>query len=322
MIKISDIYDARERISPYIYKTPILRQKALDDILGCQVYLKHEGLQVSGSFKYRGAMSKLTTLTDEELKRGIICASSGNHAMGVACAAKTVGTEAIVVMPTNGNPVKINGVKKYGGNLILEGTLTSERDKKADELSIEKNLVNIHSFGDDYVIAGQGTIALEILEDIPDMDCVIVPIGGGGLISGISTCIKQMRPRTKVYGVEPTGAPRYSESRKAGSPVKLEKVDTIADGTRTDCADKNNFITIEENVDEIFTVKDEWIKEAMYLLAEKAKIVVEPSSVMPIGAVLGGRVKFNKDDKVCFVLSGGNNDLSQFSEIIREMDNK
>ena len=219
-------------------------------------------------------------------------------------------------MPVNCNPAKLAGVKSYGARVELVGTLGSEREARAEELMKEEGRVQIHPYGDDKVRAGQGTMALEILEDEPSMDTLVVPIGGGGLITGVATAAKGTKPQIRVIGMEPAGAPRYSLSRKEGKPVTLEKVDTIADGTRTDHAEPENFKAIERLVDELVTVEDEWIKKAMVTLAASAKIVAEPSSVMGIGAALAGTLPVKPEEKVCFVLSGGNNDLSQLAEVI------
>lgn len=316
MITLEDVKKARERISGRILRTPLLRVPALDPVLGCQVYLKPENLQLTGSFKIRGAMNAVLSLTEEEKEKGIVACSSGNHAQGVACAARQCGVDAVIVMPVNCNPAKLAGVKSYGARVELVGTLGSEREARAEELMKEEGRVQIHPYGDDKVRAGQGTMALEILEDEPSMDTLVVPIGGGGLITGVATAAKGTKPQIRVIGMEPAGAPRYSLSRIEGKPVTLEKVDTIADGTRTDHAEPENFKAIERLVDELVTVEDEWIKKAMVTLAASAKIIAEPSSVMGIGAALAGTLPVKPEEKVCFVLSGGNNDLSQLAEVI------
>lgn len=316
MLNQKDILDARDRIKPYVLKTPLLRQPALDSILGCEVYIKHEGLQITGSFKLRGATSKIMTLTKEQLECGVICASSGNHASGVACAAQRLGVKATIVMPVNANPVKIKTVKSFGGQIMLEGLLSSEREAKVSSLVEEENMVEIHPYADPLVASGQGTIGLEILEDLEDVTAVVIPIGGGGLISGVSTALKSSRPDIQVIGVEPENASRYSLSRKEGKCIKLDSVDTIADGTRTDKANPSNFEMIESHVDQIVTVEDKWIKEAMNLIASQAKLVAEPSSAMVMAAVLNGKLKFNEKDKVCFVLSGGNADPALVADVL------
>ena len=321
MITLQDVQQARERIAPYIVRTPLLRIPALDQALGCQVYLKFEGFQPIGAFKIRGAMNKALSLTDEERARGLVCASSGNHAQGVACAAQRLGTKAVIVMPTNANPVKLAGVKSFGGQVELTGTLSSQREARAAQLVAEEGMVNVHPYADPYVAAGQGTIGLEVLEDLPQLDAIAVPIGGGGLISGVATAVKGLAPQVKTIGVEPAGAPRYSKSRAAGHPVQLDGVDTIADGTRSDHANPANFALIEQRVDDLCTAEDSFIRQAMVLLMSKAKLMVEPSGALPVAAALAGTLPVSKEDKVVFVLSGGNVDPALAAELLATESN-
>ena len=318
MLTLQDIQQAQTRISPYIVRTPLLRVPALDKDLGCQVYLKFEGFQVMGAFKLRGAMNKALSLTPAELAQGLVCASSGNHAQGVACAAQRLGTRAVIVMPTNANPVKLAGVKSFGGQVELVGTLSSQREARAKMLVEEAGMVNVHPYADPYVAAGQGTIGLELLEDLPDLDAVACPIGGGGLISGVATAIKGLKPDALTIGVEPAGAPRYSVSRAAGKPMTLEQVDTIADGTRTDHADPGNFAMIQDRVDRLCTVEDPFIRQAMVLLMTRAKLTVEPSGALPVAAALAGVLPVEPGQKVAFVLSGGNVDPALAAQLLAE----
>lgn len=318
MITLSDVLAARERIAPHVLRTPLLRVPDLDPVLGCQVYLKHEGFQMTGSFKLRGATHCMLALSREQRDRGVVAASSGNHAQGVACAARRLGVDAVIVMPTDVNPAKLAGVEQYGARIELVGTLSSQRLARARELVEEEGRTDIHPYADPYVAAGQGTLALEVVDDLPDLDAIVVPVGGGGLISGVATAVKGLRPECKTIGVEPQGAPRYGMSRKEGRPVKLDKVSTIADGTRTDAANPGNFEMIEQVVDELVAVRDEDIRRAMKLLCAEAKIVVEPSSVMGVAAALAGQLPVRPEDKVVFVLSGGNNDLKLLAQILSE----
>lgn len=318
MLMLNDVIQARQRISPHVVHTPLLRVPALDEILGCQVYLKHEGFQPIGAFKLRGAMNKLLSLRQEELDRGVICASSGNHAQGVACAARGLGIRATIVMPTDANPVKLAGVEAFGGRVLLEGTLSSQREALVRALVEEQGLVNVHPYADPYVAAGQGTLALEILEDLPDVAAVAVPIGGGGLISGVAAAVKGTNPRVMTVGVEPAGAPRYTKSREAGAPISLDHVSTIADGTRTDKANADNFQNIQAYVDRLIPVEDEYIEAAMYLLLTVGKVVVEPSGALPVAAALAGLMPVERGAKVAFVLSGGNADPALLERILRD----
>ena len=316
MIEYRDVQAARARIAPHIVRTPLLRVPALDEALGCQVYLKHEGFQAIGAFKIRGALNKALSLSEEELGRGLVCASSGNHAQGVAYAAHKLGAQAVIVMPTNANPVKLAGVQRWGGQVELVGTLSSQREERAAQLVREQGMVEIHPYADPFVAAGQGTLALEVLEDLPYASLIAAPIGGGGLISGIATAVKGAAPQVRTVGVEPAGAPRYTRSRAEGRPVQLESVQTIADGTRTDHANPDNFAVIQARVDELYTVEDRWIEEAMRLLMTAAKVIAEPSSVLPVAAALCGALPVRPEDKAVFVLSGGNADPALLARLL------
>lgn len=316
MIEYRDVQAAQARIASHIIRTPLLRVPALDEALGCQVYLKHEGFQAIGAFKIRGALNKALSLSEEELGRGLVCASSGNHAQGVAYAAHKLGAQAVIVMPTNANPVKLAGVQRWGGQVELVGTLSSQREERAAQLVREQGMVEIHPYADPFVAAGQGTLALEVLEDLPDASLIAAPIGGGGLISGIATAVKGAAHQVRTVGVEPAGAPRYTRSRAEGRPVQLESVQTIADGTRTDHANPDNFAVIQARVDELYTVEDRWIEEAMRLLMTAAKVIAEPSSVLPVAAALCGALPVRPEDKAVFVLSGGNADPALLARLL------
>lgn len=315
-ISFEGVQEARERIEKHIIRTPLLRIPALDRILNCQVYLKPENLQHTGSFKLRGALNSLLALSEEEKECGVVCSSSGNHAQGIAWAAKELGISAKIVMPENCNPVKLANVKSFGAEVLLIGTKSSVRDKAVKEIVGNEGRTEIHPYTYKYVKEGQGTIALEIFEDEPDIDIIVSPIGGGGLISGVSVAAKSLNPKVKVIGIEPAGASRYSKSLSANKPIKLSDTDTIADGTRTDQADKGNFEIIKKYVDEVKSVNDEEIKAAMRLIIQKGKLVIEPSSAMVIAAFMNTNMGTTKDDKVCFVLSGGNNDIALLANIL------
>lgn len=322
MISYQDVLDAAQRIQGHVLRTPLLRIPALDESLGCQVYLKPENFQHTGSFKLRGASNRLLAMSEEEKSRGVVCASSGNHAQGVACAAQRLGVDAVIVMPTNCNPVKLSGVQSFGATVLLEGTLSSQREAKADELVQTQGRTIIPPYDDDYVRAGQGTMGLEIIDDEPEMDVIVVPIGGGGLISGVATGAKGRKPSVRMVGAEPLGAARYTASFAQGALAQLDSVDTIADGTRTDHANPNNFAIIQKRVDKVVTATEESIRKAMYLMVSQAHLVAEPSSVLGIAAVLDGQCDFTPEDKVCFLLSGGNNDLSLLTTIIQQEGEK
>lgn len=316
MITFQDVLEAKERISSYIAHTPLLRVPSLDATLGCKVYLKPENLQITGSFKIRGALNAMLCLSDSQKKNGVVCCSSGNHAQGVACAAKILGLNAVIVMPENVNPVKLAGTKSYGATVLLAGTRSSERDEKANALVQQEGRTLIHPYANDYVRAGQGTIAIEILQDAPDIDTIVAPVGGGGMLSGIATAAKMIKPGIRIVGTEPAGAPRYSASRRAKKPIWLDNVDTIADGTRTDHADPDNFEMIEQLVDALVSVTDDDIRAAMKLTVSAAKVVAEPSSSMPVAATLSKKLNVRPDENVCFVISGGNVDPALLKEVL------
>ncbi len=316
MITYQDVLDAQNRIAPYIAHTPLLRVPALDAALGCRVYIKPENFQITGSFKIRGAANAMLCLTDVQKKSGVVCCSSGNHAQGVACAARLLGLDAVIVMPENVNPVKLAGTKSYGAKVVLAGTRSSERDEKANALVEQEGRTLIHPYANDYVRAGQGTMAIEILQDEPEIDTIVAPVGGGGMLSGIATAAKAIKPGIRIVGTEPTGASRYGASRAAQKPVWLDRVDTIADGTRTDHADPDNFEVIERLVDTLVAVTDDDIRAAMQRTVLAAKMVAEPSSSMPLAAALSKKLKVHPDEKVCFVISGGNIDPALLKEVL------
>jgi threonine dehydratase len=280
----------------------------LDNSLTCNVYFKPECLQLTGSFKVRGAVNKLLSLSDKEKAGGVVTASSGNHAQGVAYAGMALGVKTIVVLPEDVAEIKLNGCRAYGAEIVRHGHTSAERQAKAEEIKKELGLVSIHSYDDPVIIAGQGTIGLEILSDLDDTDCIVVPIGGGGLISGVATAIKEIRPKIRIIGVEPSVVPRYTKSLKEGRPLTVDAQDTCADALKAAKAGINNFELIKEYVDEIVTVDDDFIIQAFQLVTLGAKLLAEPSSCVGVGAALSGKIRFERNEKVVFLLSGGNID--------------
>ena len=313
MLELQDVLDARARINPYIRHTPLLRLPALDKAAGFKVYLKPENLQITGSFKMRGASNKLLSLSAAELKRGVIAASSGNHAQGVAAAAAALKAEALIIMPKDAPALKIAATQALGGKVLLHGLLSSEREALMEELAAAQGRVIVHSYGDELVKAGQGTAALEILEDEPEMQAIVAPVGGGGLISGLAIAAKGGKPGLTVVGVEPAGAARYGLSRRAGQPLTIEIEHTIADGTRGNYASPINYPVIEARVDELLAADNEMLQAAIYAYAKLAKLVVEPSGALPLAALLSGKLSFLRGQKVCLVISGGNLDFALYS---------
>ena len=308
MLSLEKIFQARNRLAPYVYHTPLLHLHALDPLLGCQVYVKAECMQLTHSFKIRGALNRILQLTPEERARGVVTASSGNHGRGVAYAAKMLGIQATVVIPDHAPAVKIQAVRDLGAEVIL-----CDKPKRfaiAEKLRDEKGLCYIPPFNDYEVMAGQGTIALEILEDLPNPSAVLIPLGGGGLTSGIATAIKGIRPETRVYACEPARIPRFTVSLKEGKPTAVPQLDTIADGVATLCPGDKTLPIVHDKVDQVIDVPEEALLPAMKLLLTEGKVLAEPSSSIGLAAIQSGQLTFRPEDKVVFVLSGGNVDFS------------
>ncbi|MCY1273319.1 L-threonine ammonia-lyase [compost metagenome] len=317
---IQDIREAQERLKPHIKHTPLLRAEKIEKAAGCQLYLKPETLQITGAFKIRGALNKTLSLPREEIANGIIATSSGNHAQGLAYAARMLGVKAILVLPVTTPKIKIANTEALGAEVILFDGDNAARWKRVYEIAEENGYVPVHAFEDPLVMAGQGTIGCEILEDLEDVDTVIVPMGGGGLISGIATAIKETRPSVRVVGAEPALTPKYYHSRLNKERTSLPLKNTIADGLRLSVPGRNPFPIIERYVDEIVLVEDEHIIQGMRALAKDAKLIAEPAAAIGIGALLAGVVKVRPDEKVCVVLSGGNWDLGDLAEVYGAAD--
>ena len=306
-----DFEAAYARVAPHIHHTPLLTSRMLSEQTGFDVRLKAEMFQRGGSYKIRGPLNKLSLLTDDERKRGVVCSSAGNHAQGVALAARIHGIKAIVVMAENATPSKIAATRGYGAEVVLHGSIWDEANEKARELVREHGLTYVHPFDDLQLIAGQGTLGLEIIRDWPAVDIVVVPIGGGGLISGVSMAIKSIKPSVRIIGVESSGAPGMRDSVKAGAVVTLDRVDCIIDGLRVKRVGETTFEVVRQFVDEIVTLPDERIFDAMIWIMSHAKLVVEGAAAAPVAALLDGLVQAPKGSKVVCVLSGGNVNLDQ-----------
>ena len=286
------IQEARERIAPFVDETPLLRLKALDAYLGCQVYVKAECMQKTGAFKFRGAMNRILTLTDEELSRGIVAASSGNHGRAIAYGARMKGAEVVLCE-------------------------ASERFEVAERICMERGSTMIPPYDDYDVMVGQGTLGLELMEQCPELSTVIVPASGGGLIGGVSAAVKSVSDHTKVYGAEPSALPRYTESLKAGEPVLVPMKKSLADALVSQRPGLKNFPVVKAYVDGFASVDDPFMLKGMKLLLMEGKVLAEPSACIGIGAVLEGRIPVGKEDKVCFVISGGNLGFEQL-EILKD----
>lgn len=313
MHKLYDFMEARERLSTVTVKTKLIHSTVFSNECGNDVYIKPENLQRTGSFKLRGAYNKIAKLTKEEKERGVIASSAGNHAQGVALAAQRLGTQAVIVMPRHTPLIKVDATKQYGADVVLAGDIYDEAYAKAKELQEANGYVFVHPFDDPDVIEGQGTIALEVLEELPDADVLLVPIGGGGLIAGVAAAAKMKNPQIKVIGVEPEGAASAKAALAQGGPVDLDGVSTIADGAAVKKIGSLTYEYIKQYVDEIVTVSDYELMEAFLLLAEKHKIVGENAGILSVAGLK--KIK-EKGKKVVSILSGGNIDVLTIASMI------
>ena len=315
MAKLEDFIKAKEKLSKVLLETHLIYSPIFSKESGNKVFIKPENLQKTGSFKIRGAYNKISNLTDAEKKRGVIASSAGNHAQGVAYGAKESGIKAVIVMPKSTPLIKVESTKQYGAEVILHGDVYDDAYKKAKELEEKEGYVFVHPFNDEDVLDGQGTIALEILEELPETDIILVPIGGGGLISGIACAAKILKPEIKIIGVEPEGAASAYEAIKENKIVELKEANTIADGTAVKKIGDLNFEYIKKYVDEIITVSDYELMEAFLLLVEKHKIIAENSGILSVAATK--KIK-EKNKKVVSVISGGNIDVLMISSMINK----
>lgn len=307
--------EARERLNTVITKTKLIHSNIFSNETGNEVYIKPENLQRTGAFKIRGAYNKIAKLTEEEKKRGVIAASAGNHAQGVALAAQKLGIKAVIVMPKHTPLIKVEATKRYGADVILTGEVYDEAYEYAKRLQEKEGYTFVHPFDDEDVIEGQGTIALEVLDELPNADIILVPIGGGGLISGIASAAKLKNPLIKIIGVEPEGAASALEARKNKHVVELAEANTIADGTAVKKIGEITFDYIEKYVDDIVTVSDYELMAAFLILVEKHKIVAENSGILSVA----GLKKLNvKGKKIISIISGGNIDVLTISSMINK----
>ena len=307
--------EAYEDVKKVTLDTKLIYSDYWSSVTGGKVYLKPENLQRTGAYKVRGAYYKITTLTDEERSKGLITASAGNHAQGVAYAAKQYGVKAVICMPTSTPLIKVNRTKALGAEVVLYGDVYDEAYQKALELAKEHGYTLVHPFDDLDVATGQGTIAMEIIKELPTVDVILVPIGGGGLATGVSTLAKLLNPKIKVIGVEPAGANCMQESFKAGHVVTLPSVNTIADGTAVKTPGEHIFPYIRKNIDEIITVPDEDLVVSFLDMVENHKMVVENSGLLSVAAL---KQLDLKDKKVACVLSGGNMDIITMSSVVQQ----
>lgn len=314
MLTLDRVYKAKRVLDEVVRKTDMILAKNICP--AADVYLKTENLQVTGSFKVRGSYFKISQLSDEEKKNGVIACSAGNHAQGVALAATKNGIKSLICLPEGAPISKVEATKKYGADICMVKGVYDDAYNKAIELRDEKGYTFIHPFNDPDVIAGQGTIGLEILEQLPNVDAVIVPIGGGGLIAGVAYTIKQLKPDCKVYGVQAAGAPSMEKSIVDGEIETLKKVQTIADGIAVKTPGDLTFELTKKYVDGIFTVSDDEIALAILTLMEQQKLVSEGAGAVPVAAVMNGKIPDIQGKKVCCLVSGGNIDVTILSRVI------
>lgn len=315
MLTLEKFEEASEVVKRATQETKLIYSDFYSTQTGNKVYLKPENMQLTGAYKLRGAYYKLSTLTEEERQKGLITASAGNHAQGVAYAAKAYGAKAVIVMPTTTPLIKVNRTKGYGAEVVLHGDVYDEACEHAYELAREKGYTFIHPFDDKAVATGQGTIAMEIFKELPLVDVILVPVGGGGLATGVSTLAKLLNPKIKVIGVEPEGASCLQASLKEGKVVTLDKVNTIADGTAVKTPGTQIFPYLMQNLDDIITVPDKELVVAFLDMVENHKMVVENSGLLTVAALK--HLDF-KNKKVVSILSGGNMDVITMSSVVQQ----
>jgi threonine dehydratase len=309
-LTVKDFEETRARIARHIKHTPLLTSRQLSERTGFDVRLKAECFQRVGSYKIRGPLNKFALMSEDQKRCGVVCSSAGNHAQGVALAARIHGIRAVVCMAENATPAKIAATKGYGAEVVLHGMIWDEANEKAKELVRDQGLTYVHPFDDAQLIAGQGTLGLEIIQDWPEVDAVVVPIGGGGLISGVSMAVKSHNPKIRVIGVESSDGPAMQRSVQAG---RLETIDcrTVIDGLRVRRCGELNFSVVQRFVDDIVALPDRDIFDAMLWIMERCKLVVEGAAAAPIAALLHGLVTMPPRSRVVAVLSGGNLNLDQ-----------
>lgn len=309
LITLADIREARAWIAGRVHRTPMLTSQALAREVGRPVFLKAENLQKTGSFKFRGATNAIRRLGPEARARGIVTISAGNHAQAVAYAAAPEGLRCVVVMPAAAVESKVAACRAYGAEVVLHGDMAGAW-ALFERLQVEQGLIPVHPFDHPDVIAGQGTVGLEIHDDVPDASLVVVPIGGGGLISGIATALRELNPRTRIVGVEPAGSNAMRAALAAGHPVRLARIDSIADGLGAPAVSERTLETVRRRVDDVVEVADEQIVAAMRLILSRAKLLVEPAGAAGVAALLAGRARPDGGATVV-VLTGGNVDLER-----------
>ena len=316
MLTLDKVYHAHYVLKEAIRQTDVIYSPTISNISGCSVYLKCENLQITGSFKVRGAYYKIAQLTDEEKARGVIACSAGNHAQGVALASKKFGIRSIICMPDGAPISKVEATRSYGAEVVLVPGVYDDAHNRAEELHEKNGYTFIHPFDDEDVIAGQGTIGLEIMEQIKDADIVVVPVGGGGLVSGVAYAVKSLNPKVRVYGVQSTGAPSMANSLEHHKIETLPSVSTVADGIAVKEPGHITFDICSKYVDGVVTVNDDQVSAAILTLIEKQKMIAEGAGAVALAAVLFNKIPNSKGKKVVCLVSGGNIDVTILSRVI------
>ena len=314
LVTITDLKRAAEVLRPVAVRTPLLFDDVLSEKLGIEIRHKPECLQRAGAFKFRGAYNYLHSLPEDVRARGVIAPSSGNHGQGVAMAARLFGVPATVVMPTNVTGPKRAGAERLGAKVVLAGTTTQDRYEKALEISREEGSTLVHPYDDPMIIAGQGTVGLEIAEDLPEVETILVPVGGGGLSAGVATAIKLTLPNARVIGVEPVSAPKLYRARQKGAPVRLDSTRGLADGLLATEIGGRPFLHHQAYIDDVVLVDDDPLRDAMRHLLDRLKVVVEPSGAITVAALMTGAVK--PAGTTVAVLSGGNVEWSGLRQLL------
>jgi len=316
MLSVEDVRAARDRVTETTRQTPLEYSYTFSAMTGAEVHLKLELFQRTGSFKLRGATNRIATLSDEERQKGVVTASAGNHAQGVALAATRIGVDSTIVMPEHAPISKVKATRSYGGDVVLYGEDYDEAAERAHEIEREEGRTYVHAFDDDYVMAGQGTIGLEIYDELPEVDTVVVPIGGGGLISGVATALQGLDPSIRVVGVQAEGASSVAKSLAKGERIERDSVETIADGIATRTVGERTFEIIQERVDEVVTVSDSEIAVALTTLLERSKTLAEGAGAVALAAVIEAKFDYADDEVIVPALCGGNIDLNTLTNVI------
>jgi threonine dehydratase len=320
MIDLEDVRRAARRLDGVANRTPVITSRALDSLLSARLFLKAEVFQRAGAFKFRGAYNKIAALSDDELRRGVLAFSSGNHAQAVALAASLLGAHATIVMPDDAPAIKLAATRGYGAEIVTYDRYTDDREAIALAISAERGLTVVPPYDDPLVMAGQGTVALELLEEVGELDVLVVPVSGGGLIAGCATVLSALCPRTRVIGVEPEAGDDTRRSLASGSRIAIEIPRTIADALQSPTPGELTFPINRELVDAVATVSDDDLFEAMRFCFARLKLVVEAGGVAGLAALLRGKVELPAEARVGVVLSGGNVDPETFARLVRSYD--